>query len=58
MADRVSVGARVTIRRGVAAPDVSARQAQAQMNPHRSDAQALLASLGGARNDWPDRVKV
>ncbi len=58
MADRMRVGARVAVRRGVTAADVSAGQAQAQMNPHRSEAQALLATLRRAWNDGLDGVEV
>ena len=49
------VRAGVPVRRGVAAADVAAGQAQPQMHPRRADLQALLATLGGAGRDWPDR---
>src|SRR4051812_39423905 len=60
--DRVAVGvsvpARVAVRRRVAAADVAARQAQAQVDPGRADAQALRAALRGAWTNRPDHADV
>ena len=44
----------VLSNRGVAAADMPAFQAQAQMNPALADFQALLAAIGGARRDLAD----
>jgi hypothetical protein len=45
----------VPMRRGVAAADVTAGQAQAQMHPPRANSQAILATIG-ARDDVTDHV--
>ena len=47
---------RVLLRRGVAAADVAARQAQPQVHPAGAVAQALLAPVGRVRRDDPRRV--
>src|ERR1700693_5406241 len=48
---------RMPMRRGVAAADVTAGQAQAQMHPPRPNSQAILAALG-ARDDVADHVQM
>ena len=40
---------RVPMRRGIAAADVTAGEAQAQMHPARADSQAILAAFGTRR---------
>jgi hypothetical protein len=47
----------VPMRRGVAAADVTAGQAQAQMHPPRANSQAILATIG-ARDDVVDHVQM
>src|SRR5581483_12359994 len=44
MAGAVEVRRSVPVRRGVAAADVSARQAESQVHPARADPQAVLAA--------------
>src|SRR3954453_8807029 len=56
--DGVRVPARVAVRGGVAAPDVPAGQAEAQVHPGRADAQAFLAAFRRARRDGPDEAQV
>src|SRR5712691_8441238 len=51
------MGSRVPVPRVVAAADVTARHAYPQVNPHHSDAQAVLAA-GGARTDGLDGVEM
>src|SRR2546430_14063819 len=51
MLDRQGVPPRVAQRRRVAAADVPARQAQSQVDPRRTELQALLASLRRVRRD-------
>src|SRR5438874_12984564 len=47
----------VPMRRGVAAADVTAGQAQAQMHPPRANSQAILATIG-ARDHIADHVQM
>src|SRR4051794_3500544 len=58
--DRVTVGARVlasvAILRVVAAADVTASHAQAEVHPMVAGGQALLATVGGPRTHIPDRI--
>ena len=56
VADRVRVRAGVPHRRGVAAADVPAGQAQPQVHPRGAEPQAFLAALRGARRHRADRA--
>src|SRR4051794_23134120 len=51
VADQTRMLPGVPVRRGVAAPDVPAGQAQPQVHPRGPHLQALLAALRGARDD-------
>jgi hypothetical protein len=57
MLRRLEVLAGVSMRRVVAAADVAAGAAQAQVHPFAADFQALLAA-DGARDDIPNRVQM
>jgi len=59
VAARVMMGGRVAVGRVVAAADMAALQADAQVQPHASRAQAVLAAGGGLRQlGERDRVEV
>ena len=55
VANGVGMCAGMTHGRGVTASDVAACQAETQVDPLRSDAQAVLASLKRVRLDGADR---
>ena len=49
---------RMTVGRVVAAGDVSADEAQAQVHPAAADGEALGAAVGGRRYDVSDELQV
>src|SRR6202012_6294539 len=53
VADGIGMRAGVPERGGVAATDVTAGQAEPEMDPFRAQAQGLLTTLRGARRDRP-----
>src|SRR4051812_45878859 len=53
MAGGVIVRGRVAVRRVVAAPDMAAGQADAQVYPAIAPRDAFKAAIGRTRRDWP-----
>jgi hypothetical protein len=58
MTGGVKMFSRVPVRRRIAAPDMSTRQAQSQMHPLRPDLQTILTPVCARDNIIPDLIKV